>query len=76
MTATDPLRGVGTDQRRRVRQLLEDGWQLERTGNGHLKLTHPNGGFVITSPRAADVIAARHHFERNIRQVQKGQPTT
>jgi predicted RNA binding protein YcfA (HicA-like mRNA interferase family) len=69
------LAGIKARDRKRIRELLKQGWTIERTGSGHWRMQHPNGGIVILSfsPKSE---RSRLDFERNVRQVEQGKPTS
>jgi predicted RNA binding protein YcfA (HicA-like mRNA interferase family) len=52
---------VQNDIKKLRRQLLREGWSIERGGN-HYKAYHPKGGFVVIS-----VSPSCHHALRNIK---------
>ena len=62
------------EQRKRFAELKHDGWTIERTGSGHYKLTHPNGGSVY-APFSTSDRGSWRNVEADIRRLEQGQPT-
>jgi len=70
------LRGIKDKQTRElIRGLMDEGWSVSITGNNHVKVTAPNGRFVITSLSSSDRRGWRQ-FERNVNNIKAGRPTS
>lgn len=69
------INGIKGEHKKLIRQLVRQGWTVTPTGGGHIKVTHPNGRSVYTGGTSSNRFAWRH-FERNVRQIERGEPTT
>lgn len=71
------LRGVRPKEVQQiVRGLVKAGWALSVTGGNHVKVTHPNGRSVITGLTGGGGKHAVRSFQRNIRNIEEGRPTS
>jgi predicted RNA binding protein YcfA (HicA-like mRNA interferase family) len=62
------------EQRKRFAQLKREGWTIERSGSGHYKMVHPNGGIVI-APFSPSASGSWRQIEKHIAAVERGEPT-
>jgi predicted RNA binding protein YcfA (HicA-like mRNA interferase family) len=61
-------------QRKRFAELKKAGWTITRTGGGHYKLTHPNGGSVI-APFSPSAAGSWRQTEQHIARIERGERT-
>jgi predicted RNA binding protein YcfA (HicA-like mRNA interferase family) len=58
-----------------VRQAESEGWLVERTNGGHLRLTHPNGAVVFCAWSPSDSRAVKNVRALLRRKAQEGRST-
>jgi predicted RNA binding protein YcfA (HicA-like mRNA interferase family) len=65
------LRGVSRDVAAEALAAAERGWAIGRTKGGHVRMTHPRAGIVVTCGTAGDRRAVLH-FRAELRRAERG----